>query len=155
MTIACNGFCLLCHTNKTLARDIITVGRCFHGTLLHHELRDYSLGQIAFAVFKTCAEKFTTWFFFPVIKNLLVPLQTIHHVSTHISKNSNHQRPSSVFFEKVILTVNLSFHPVEFKLVLFCLISTVHQFKMGHWRAALSPRTPSNTWEKRRQMHIN
>ena len=40
-----------------LARDIITVARCFclyfiTCTLLHCELRDYSLGQIAFAVFQ-------------------------------------------------------------------------------------------------------
>ena len=35
-----------------LAHDIITVARCFACTSLHHELRDYSLGQIAFAVFQ-------------------------------------------------------------------------------------------------------
>ena len=35
---------------------IITVAQCFRGTLLHRELRDYSLGQIAFPVFKICAE---------------------------------------------------------------------------------------------------
>ena len=38
--IACYGFCLLRHTNKPAC------------TLLHRELRDYSLGQIAFAVFQ-------------------------------------------------------------------------------------------------------
>ena len=54
VTIACYGFCLLRHTNKPPARDIITVARCFRVyfittscTLLHRELRDYSLGQIA------------------------------------------------------------------------------------------------------------
>ena len=57
VTIACNGFCLLCHTKIWLARDIISYsGRMFSHvlacTLLHHELRDYSLRQIAFAVFR-------------------------------------------------------------------------------------------------------
>ena len=55
VTIA--GFCLLRHTKTWLARDIIS----YNGTmfscvlaciLLHRELRDYSLGQIAFAVFR-------------------------------------------------------------------------------------------------------
>ena len=41
--IACNGFCLLRHTKIWLARD---VAGCFC------ELRDYSIGQIAFAVFR-------------------------------------------------------------------------------------------------------
>ena len=50
VTIACNGFCLLRHTKTWLARDIIS----YNGTMfsLHRELRDYSLGQIAFAVFR-------------------------------------------------------------------------------------------------------
>ena len=48
VTIACNGFCLLRHTKTWLAHDIIS----YSGTLLHCELRDYSLGQIAFAVFR-------------------------------------------------------------------------------------------------------
>ena len=49
--IACNGFCLLRHTKTWLARDIIS----YSGTMfsrVHRELRDYSLGQIAFAVFR-------------------------------------------------------------------------------------------------------
>ena len=54
VTIACNGFCLLRHW---LARDIISYSgtmfsRILACTLLHRELRDYSLGQIAFAVFR-------------------------------------------------------------------------------------------------------
>ena len=57
VTIACNGFCLLCHTKTWLARDIISYSgtmfsRILACTLLHRELRDYSLGQIAFAVFR-------------------------------------------------------------------------------------------------------
>ena len=50
VTIACNGFCLLRHTKTWLARDIIS----YSGTRVykHRELRDYSLGQIAFAVFR-------------------------------------------------------------------------------------------------------
>ena len=59
VTIACNGFCLLHHTKTWLARDIISYsGTMFSRvcvlacTLLHRELRDYSLGQIAFAVFR-------------------------------------------------------------------------------------------------------
>ena len=56
--IACNGFCLLRHTKTRLACDIISYsGTIFSHilecTLLHRELRDYSLGQIAFAVFRT------------------------------------------------------------------------------------------------------
>ena len=55
--IACNGFCLLRHTKTWLARDIISYsGMMFSHvlacTLLHRELRDYSLGQIGFAVFR-------------------------------------------------------------------------------------------------------
>ena len=55
VTIACNGFCLLRHTKTCLARDIISYSAwhdVFACTLLHRELRDYSLGQIAFAVFR-------------------------------------------------------------------------------------------------------
>ena len=57
MTIACNGFCLLRHIKSWLARDIISYSgtmfsRVLACTLLHRELRDYSLGQIAFAVFR-------------------------------------------------------------------------------------------------------
>ena len=57
VTIACNGFCLLRHTKTWLARDIISYNgtmfsRVLACTLLHRELRDYSLGQIAFAVFR-------------------------------------------------------------------------------------------------------
>ena len=57
VTIACNGFCLLRHTKTWLARDIISFSgtmfsRILACTLLHRELRDYSLGQIAFAVFR-------------------------------------------------------------------------------------------------------
>ena len=55
VTIACNGFCLLRHTKTWLARDIISLIQ-WHGvfacTLLHRELRDYSLGQIAFVLFE-------------------------------------------------------------------------------------------------------
>ena len=47
VTIACNGFCLLRHTKAWLARDIISLIQ-WHCTLLHCELQDYSLGQIAF-----------------------------------------------------------------------------------------------------------
>ena len=59
---ACNGFCLLRHTKAWLARDIISLIRdiisliqwhdVFTCTLLHRELRDYSLGQIAFVFFE-------------------------------------------------------------------------------------------------------
>ena len=56
VTIAYNGFCLLCHTKIRPACDIIsysgTMFYVFTCTLLHHELRDYNLGQIAFAVFQ-------------------------------------------------------------------------------------------------------
>ena len=58
VTITCNGFCLLRHTKIWLARDIISsyngtmFSRVLACTLLHRELRDYSLGQIAFAVFR-------------------------------------------------------------------------------------------------------
>ena len=57
VTIACNGFCLLCHTKTWLARDIISYSgmmssRVLVCTLLHRELRDYSLGQISFGVFR-------------------------------------------------------------------------------------------------------
>ena len=57
VTIACNGFCLLRHTKTWLAHDIIsysgTMFSCILAcTLLHRELRDYNLGQIAFAVFR-------------------------------------------------------------------------------------------------------
>ena len=57
VTIACNGFCLLRHTKIWLACDIISYNDTMFSlvlacTLLHHELRDYSLGQIAFAVFR-------------------------------------------------------------------------------------------------------
>ena len=54
VTIACNGFCLLRHTKIWLARDIIS----YSGTMFSHVLvctlllRDYSLGQMAFAVFQ-------------------------------------------------------------------------------------------------------
>ena len=57
VTIACNGFCLLRHTKTWLARDIISYSgmmfsRVLTCTLLHRELQDYSLAQIAFAVFR-------------------------------------------------------------------------------------------------------
>ena len=57
VTIACNGFCLLRHTKTWLAHDIISYSgmmfsRVLACTLLHLELRDYSLGQISFAVFR-------------------------------------------------------------------------------------------------------
>ena len=55
VTIACNGFCLLCHTKAWLARDIISLiqwHNVFACTLLHRELRDYSLRQIAFVFFE-------------------------------------------------------------------------------------------------------
>ena len=57
VTIACNGFYLLHHTKTWLARDIISYSgtmfsRILACTLLHRELRDYSLGQIGFAVFR-------------------------------------------------------------------------------------------------------
>ena len=47
--IACNGFCLLRHIKAWLAHDIISLIQwhdVFVCTLLHRELRDYSLGQI-------------------------------------------------------------------------------------------------------------
>ena len=44
--IACYGFCLLRHAKTWLARDIIS----YSGTMA--QLRDYSLEQIAFAVFR-------------------------------------------------------------------------------------------------------
>ena len=52
--IACNSFCLLRHTKTWLAHGysgtiFLHVLACI---LLHRELRDYSLGQIAFAVFQ-------------------------------------------------------------------------------------------------------
>ena len=50
--IACYGVCLFVTQINRPARDIITVARCFACTLLHRELRDYSLGQVAFAVFQ-------------------------------------------------------------------------------------------------------
>ena len=53
--IACNGFCVLRHTKAWLARDIINLIQwhdVFACTLLHRELRDYSLGQIAFVFFE-------------------------------------------------------------------------------------------------------
>ena len=57
VTIACNGFCLLRHTKTWVAHDIISYSgmmfsRVLACSLLHRELRDYSLGQIAFAVFR-------------------------------------------------------------------------------------------------------
>ena len=57
VTIACNGFCLLRYTKTWLAHDIISCSgtmfsRVLACTLLHHEIPDYSLGQIAFAVFR-------------------------------------------------------------------------------------------------------
>ena len=51
VTIAYNGFCLLRHTKTWLAHDIISYsGMMF--SFSPHELQDYSLGQIAFAVFR-------------------------------------------------------------------------------------------------------
>ena len=56
VTIACNGFCLLRHTKIWLARDIISYnGTMFSRVLAHPELRDYSLGQIAFICYHTAA----------------------------------------------------------------------------------------------------
>ena len=55
VTIACNGFCLLRHTKAWLAHDIISLIQwhdVFACTLLHRELRDYSLGQIALMFFE-------------------------------------------------------------------------------------------------------
>ena len=52
MTIAYYYFCLLRHAKTWLARDIISYSGTMARRLLHHELRDYSLGQIAFAVFQ-------------------------------------------------------------------------------------------------------
>ena len=58
VTIACNGFGLLRHTKTWLARDIISYSGTtmflyiIACTLLHRELRDYSVGQIAFAIFR-------------------------------------------------------------------------------------------------------
>ena len=48
--IACYGFCLLRHAKAWLARDIISLIQWHESVcnLLHCELRDYSLGQIAF-----------------------------------------------------------------------------------------------------------
>ena len=53
VTIACNGFCLLHHTKTWLISYSGTIfSRMLACTLLHRELRDYSLGQITFAVFR-------------------------------------------------------------------------------------------------------
>ena len=55
VTIACNGFCLLRHTTTWLARDIISLIQWYDVvayTLLHREVRDYSLGQITFVFFE-------------------------------------------------------------------------------------------------------
>ena len=54
VTIACNGFCLLRHTKIWLVRVIISYSgtSVLACTLLHRELRDYSLGQVTFAVFR-------------------------------------------------------------------------------------------------------
>ena len=52
--IACYGFCLLRHANKTGLHVIkLQWHNVFLYTLLHHELPDCSLGQIAFAVFSS------------------------------------------------------------------------------------------------------
>ena len=56
---ACYGSCLLRHTKAWLARDIISLIQwhdVFACTLLHPELRDYSLGRIAFAVFRAITQ---------------------------------------------------------------------------------------------------
>ena len=52
--IACYGFCLLRHVNKPGLHVILLqwLDVFFVCTLLHCELRDYSLGQVAFAVFQ-------------------------------------------------------------------------------------------------------
>ena len=47
--IACYGFYVLRHTKADLQWHDVFIFVC---TLLHGELRDYSLGQIAFAVFR-------------------------------------------------------------------------------------------------------
>ena len=49
--IACNGFCLLRHTKTWLARDIISYSGTMFLSVLACTL-DYSLGQMAFAVFR-------------------------------------------------------------------------------------------------------
>ena len=50
MSIAYYGFCLLRHVNKPGLHVILL--QCTMFSLLHRELRDYSLGQVAFAVFQ-------------------------------------------------------------------------------------------------------
>ena len=52
VTIACNGFRLLRHTKIWLARDIISYNGTMFSHVLARELRDYSFGQIVFAVFR-------------------------------------------------------------------------------------------------------
>ena len=52
VTIACVGFCLLRHTKAWLACDIISLIQWC--TLLHRELRDYSLRQIACVLSVIC-----------------------------------------------------------------------------------------------------
>ena len=47
VTRARYSFCLLHHTKVTYTHDAFTC------TLLHRELQDYSLGQIAFGVFSS------------------------------------------------------------------------------------------------------
>ena len=55
VTIACNGFCLLRHTKTWLARDIISYSGTMFSRVLYYIVNFeiiYSLGQIAFAVFR-------------------------------------------------------------------------------------------------------
>ena len=49
VTIACSGFCLLRHTKIWLAGDIISYSGRMFSCIMN---LDYSLGQIAFAVFE-------------------------------------------------------------------------------------------------------
>ena len=90
VTIACNGFCLLRHIKTWLARDIISYKwhDVFVCTLLHRELRDYSLGQIAFAVFRV----------------LFAITQLLYHVSallTSACKQVKHAKQNTLGVKKV------------------------------------------------------
>ena len=97
---------------------------------------DYKLSYVTCAWLviytKTCAVNILHGSSFLLSKTSSASIDDSSRAGDHSrEQNSNHQRPSSVFFEKVILTVNLSFHlplylQFELEFVLFCLIVTVH-----------------------------
>ena len=71
--IACYGFCLLRHASKTGLHVIkLPWHDIFACTLLHRELQDCSLGQLAFAVFQA----------------LFVITQLLCHVSVLLTSDS-------------------------------------------------------------------